>query len=170
VLRPHPFFSLAAAVSLLLAIAAGWMWARSWWAGGVYGWQRGELVADRDGEWIVGTSVYVYNGSLDAIRARDAVLTPADRAGAFPLKRVTGVLYLGDMPMGLARLGGVGWMLRLPAWLVLIVLAVLPAWWVRVFRWHRRRAKRLAAGACPTCGYDMRATPERCPECGRAAA
>jgi hypothetical protein len=71
VLRRHPFFTLAATVSLLLAIAAGWMWARSWWAGGVYGWQRVELVAAGDGEWLVGTSVYVFNGSLDVIRARE---------------------------------------------------------------------------------------------------
>ena len=50
-----------------------------------------------------------------------------------------------------------------PLWAVAAPLAVLPV--VRAWRWRRRRAQR-AAGLCLRCGYDLRATPGQCPECG----
>jgi hypothetical protein len=48
------------------------------------------------------------------------------------------------------------------------VFAIAPACWL-FFSPHRRRAKRLKRGLCPTCGYDLRATPDRCPERGTEA-
>jgi hypothetical protein len=45
--------------------------------------------------------------------------------------------------------------------------AVLPAVWVVSLLWRRHRSsRRRRAGRCPACGYDLRASPDRCPECG----
>jgi len=53
-----------------------------------------------------------------------------------------------------------------PYWLLLPLLSALPLWLVTTHRVRRRGAARRSRGQCATCGYDLRATPNRCPECG----
>ena len=60
-------------------------------------------------------------------------------------------------------LGLLAWSLRVPYWSAVLALAVGPA--ARVYG-VLRRARETRAGLCARCGYDLRATPERCPECG----
>jgi hypothetical protein len=50
-----------------------------------------------------------------------------------------------------------------PHWTLLALLCVPPAF---AFARRARQRKRARSGACPSCGYDLRSTPERCPECG----
>jgi hypothetical protein len=54
----------------------------------------------------------------------------------------------------------------IPYWVVIAAAGLWPAWYVpRLVGEHRRR-RREARGLCWRCGYDLRATPHRCPECG----
>jgi hypothetical protein len=58
-------------------------------------------------------------------------------------------------------------MLIVPFWTLTTITALPPLAWLA----RRVRARRGShrSGVCPTCGYDLRASPDRCPECGNVA-
>jgi hypothetical protein len=58
------------------------------------------------------------------------------------------------------------WFFAVPHWAIAVPLAAAAGWgwWA-----GRRRSRREKAGRCLRCGYDLRASGERCPECGTPA-
>jgi hypothetical protein len=64
-----------------------------------------------------------------------------------------------------AAVGNEFTIISVPFWFIAIVSAVPLAMWTRG---HVRRRHRRTSGLCLDCGYDLRATSDRCPECGAA--
>jgi hypothetical protein len=96
------------------------------------------------------------------------------------LSRLTGLLFAGSLAELLATvpshlivsrrpgcLVGIGTMLGIMAGLGVMLASFGPAI-VLLFLRPRHRAEIGADGHphCPACGYDLHATPDRCPECG----
>ena len=94
-------------------------------------------------------------GLLESLRAGTVFGAPTKSA------RFAGVEFYRD-PSAVSRYRAVVFPVAYPLFLTLVVpCATLYA--------ALRRRGRAAAGACAECGYDLRGTPDRCPECGTAA-
>ena len=84
-------------------------------------------------------------------------------AGGFEWQRhVLGVtIYRGQSD----KLNGWWISIQYSTLLLASILVVLLVGWCH---WRRGLPEcRSQAGLCPACGYDIRTTPDRCPECGR---
>jgi hypothetical protein len=181
----HPvriLLNAATAGSLVLSVATLVLWVRSYGVSDEIQWRNAggwRSLRSARGDVAVGLLVADWSGhprEFHGPRYRREEPMPAYNW----LLEMNG--NLDDTLAGLAR-AGFEWHERrsrrrgtlhahavVPFWAVAAVTAAMPAGWAAA-RWQRARRHRAArsAGLCPGCGYDLRATPERCPECGAAA-
>lgn len=172
-----------AVLSLVLGLVAAMAWAMSWWSppqswlyapnyrpggngsGPVWqiDWSRGRILAehwhwypigDRNARWI---TVQIESSDWWLLHRQyfTAQKAPAGEI-QWPFRPNP---KLPVLPHSLA------WRLEVPYWLLCLPLLAFPIW-VRYRRGSSRVSRRRFAGLCTRCGYDLRATPDRCPECG----
>jgi hypothetical protein len=183
-LLARALFHGLAAISVLLLAATVFLWVRAFWldehlfmrvkAKG----HTGEL------------TLWTYRNGFSIGEHRQ---TPDASFAAFPTGQHPGRFGWQSMPgkgpgwergfsspkqirWSFARFGWAGggsptasWFLMFPAWFPMAVFFILPAWSARRIRRSVVARRRARAGQCLACGYDLRATPHQCPECGKRA-
>jgi hypothetical protein len=180
--RRGPFINLVVAVSLAFCLATAALAVRSYWKTDGF-WhntnQSDLLLASSRGEVILSGDYAIPNG-LEAFSPGRGI---GSFSGPFPFWSPDPTdpgLRLDHSFAGFAAAASRGaimrgapgaaystkffpgkWEVRLPDWAVALPAAVVAATLIR-----RIRRNRYIAGHCRRCGYDLRATPDRCPECG----
>ena len=161
---------LVAAVSLLVCLPACALWVRSYFVGDGFVWKPSDAPTyyrAYAGLGVVRVGDGQYSFDREPYFDYSADLTPSEQTGFHPgtvLHRLSFDFHRGwdsqDMPST---------NLIFPLWAVVFPTALPPVFWLRRFRRERTRRRRAAAGQCIRCGYDLRASPERCPECATLA-
>jgi hypothetical protein len=172
---------VALSLALCVACAAGWM--RSYWVGDEVGrlWQQDDAELRRLRGLSLAHGRGVFRIWIVRIEQRQpATITCRDEWVYSPHASPQLIVDSAQQVLGFAGFGyawqtGHDYWLEtysrtsgviLPYWVAMFFL--LPLAWCSVVGFlRRRRGKRWrAAGCCPQCGYDRRASPECCPECG----
>ena len=170
--------TLAAATSLLLCIVTVVLWIRSYWRYDEAG--RYETRDDTYRTWTVRSVL----GELDYRQSHSGPYEPAlepERGWSYASDLVSPTQTLKAAQAlpgrsGTSRFLGFGFVhneiwgdrvIAIPHWFIVLLFAILPALRLRAAIRSRRHG---LAGLCPTCSYDLRATPDRCPECGSSIA
>lgn len=141
-------FNIVSALSLLLGLAVLSIWCYT-----IDGKHSVILEWDHGGIGLTGSGLGIhYFVDSPEDKAEHANYLRDDRLGFYVGRAVTaGVTYYA---------------LTAPYCLVLpasLTTLILPALWFRGWRRDRRNRRQ---GLCPKCGYDLRASRDRCPECG----
>ena len=78
---------------------------------------------------------------------------------------IDGFSFKSGSPVPWMTFGPLGfWSVNMPLWIPTILFGSLFSYWYALPLHRRRKGKKL--GLCLKCGYDLRASKDRCPECG----
>lgn len=167
-------WNVATAVSAIIVLTVTVTWARSCWRvdevagvhnGGTTSW----TLRSMDGEYLLVVYRNLRLGTMSSAGSPPAsglsakVWARSDLRAIFiePRRGLGAAKDLLSLPFT-----DQGIWVGIAHWMVLLVAMPLPLLW----GYGRLRAvRRGARGGCPVCGYDLRATPDRCPECGTIA-
>ena len=175
-------FTFASALSLLVCLATLIVWSSSFFAFAPFG-QYWTTSWDGNSGGYVGHGWIALKGSIHLLR-NDCIVQPAPTSNGVNYHH-SGIDPVPEFQPDRTKLGFAyvsrvsGWrergtnrrvtrttqQLSFPAWLPAFLTAILPIRWLATPIRQRRLRKR---GFCPSCGYDLRASTDRCPECGIA--
>jgi hypothetical protein len=156
-------FTIPSTLSLLLCVVVCVLWVRSYWVP--------ESVSYWGNAHVLG--LYSSKGRV-ALTLATGMIGPAEReAGGYglfykvvnPAPVITsgrwGVV-IRRIPVGGGTWSGTMHMVVVHDWLPVAAAVLLPA----ALLYRRVQMRNRRPGLCTICGYDLRATPDRCPECG----
>lgn len=164
-------FNVAAGLSLLLLVTTVGLWVDSHryyrcvgYQVSSHGWWSHNPSARSD-RGRVGLCLYRWPGEEKWYCSRVPVGTGCTQVGylglwVFDYRELWGFGYARSKRFPLAEAYPRRYLLIVPHWFLALVFAIIPTLWFR--RWRGR----FPAGHCQRCGYDLRASEERCPECG----
>ena len=153
-------FNLAAALSLLLCAAMVVLWVRSYWVSDMFGFStRFAIWTDRGSVVVAPSKEYPYSLFDFEVGYQQAPLD--DPEDFFNPRRVARRSW--DVIAAYAEKFPYVTFVVIELWGPLLLASLLPGIWLLP---AMKRRSRLRPNRFSQCGYDLRASTDRCPECG----